>query len=516
MAIKPLNIRYLTKKTKKLETVKNILQPVWPNLIISQTNGILDTLKDPKPNAIIIDGATAPEDIIHEIISISEGVPIMVSDGSKNTVAAYESASDVPVHFLSPKELKSPILVHIIGHFIERHDLLEKLESTTHQLRDLAIRDDLTGLYNKRYIDGIIDSSVKKGQRYKRPVTALLAGIDSLKGINETYGYDIGNTILSEFAMLIQNVVREVDVVARYSGDEFLAILPETTLKDAVKVAERIQNDIHNTIFADGRPTHNPTASIGISEFQPGHRNSNEWIVSVRKALIEAKHCGKDQIRTIEDAEASSTKKISEDTQLILELQTQIQSLTEETKKTYFRNILKLVEKYPFYKKFLVPHSERVAFYAERLASKIEMQPEETAAIKRGGLLHDVGKVAIDKKILLKSHSLSDSEFHLIKQHPVIGLQLIGSTLFWKNELSMILHHHEWFNGNGYPDGLHGNHIPLGARILAIAEAWDTMTTEQTYRPAMSLDKAINEIKQNAGTQFDPELASIFTSMIEN
>lgn len=511
-----ISIRFLTNKIRYIEDVKNSLQENWPNLLITQTNGISDTLKDPRPNLIIVDSISVPESLVHEIIALGQNIPIIISETGDDYEGAYRAATDIPIYFLKPKDIKSHSLVHILNNLIERQKLIEKLNTTNAQMNDMVVRDDLTGIFNKRYIDQFVESELKKARRYNTPVTALLVGVDSLKNINETYGYDIGNKILIEFSYLIQNAIREVDVVARYSGDEFYVLLPETDIKAAVKVAERIQKDIHNTIFADGRPTHNPTASIGVAEFQHGYRTPEEWTTALRKALIEAKHSGKDQIKTVEDAEAGEVLKISEDAQLIIELQNKIHILTEDTKKTYFKGVVSLIEGNPFYKKYLVPHSERVAFYAEKLASKLKMQPEEISAIRRGGLLHDVGKVAIDKRILLKAQQLNESEFNLVKRHPVIGIQLIGHSLFWKNELTMILHHHEWFNGSGYPDGLNGNHIPLGARILNIAEAWDTMTTDQPYRPAITLDKAIQEIKQNSGRQFDPELASMFVSMIES
>lgn len=393
--------------------------------------------------------------------------------------------------------------------------LKDELASVTEKFYELTTRDDLTGLYNRRYIYEIVENEFKKAKRYKTPVTALLAGIDGLKKINQTYGHGAGNQVLKDFASVIMNAIREVDIAGRLESDEFLIILPTTDIESSMPVAERVLGGIRKKSPTSEQLAQNPTTSIGIAEWSPLFKTADDWILALRRALSEAKREGRDRVFTIDQANGINHLALHEDRETIEKLQGQIHSITTNAKNSYFKDILSLIEANHYFKKFVFPHSERVAFFADKLATKIGMQADEILSIKRGSLLHDAGKVAIDQKILLKNKSLSSTEYELIKLHPFIGTQIIGKTIFWKNELAMILHHHERFDGSGYPDGLKKDHIPLGARILAVAEAWDTMTTEQAYRKALPIDKAISEIKQNSGTQFDPELAKTFTQMIE-
>jgi len=509
----PISILYISAKPESLEDLRNRLKAHWPHIVLTQTKETNTISSDQKIDLIIYNLSNSD---YSEILSLanSKDIPLIIVTNSHDPSSLQTNGSNL-IQVITNKEFKSNLLIHIINHLIERKTLVDKLSIVTKHLQNLSVRDDLTELYNKRYLDNTLETEFKKSKRYKNNVSALLIGVDGLKNINETYGHDIGDETLCEFASLLQNAIREVDTVGRLSGDEFVIIFPSTDQNSAVKVANRIKTDIHKTSFARGKLTHNPTASIGVAECKAEHATVEGWKDALREALLEAKHSGKDQICTIDEAEAKTHPQLTENTDLIYNLHGQIFTLTEEARETYFNSVFKILEKFPFYKKFVVPHSERVAFYSEKLASKAGMDRHEIESIKRASLIHDIGKIAIDKKIILKSNNLSQNEYQLLRQHPIIGIQIMGNIPFWKNELDLILHHHEWFDGRGYPDRLKSNHIPLGARILCITEAWDTMTTDQLYRPAISLDKALEEIKRNAGIQFDPELAKTFAGLIE-
>jgi len=212
----PLSIQYLTSETKALESLKNRLKADWPNLLITQ--GITEDKRASrsKPDIIIID-TIALNNTHREFLLKSRETPIIVTGQSKHIHSELNKLNGM-VYYLSQREFKGILLIHTIKHLLELRKLADKLEIVTSNLRNITIRDDLTGLYNKRYIDNVLEMEFKKAVRYKSSVTILLIGIDGLKNINEIYGYEIGNKVLCEFAVLIQNSTREVDTVARLGG----------------------------------------------------------------------------------------------------------------------------------------------------------------------------------------------------------------------------------------------------------------------------------------------------------
>ncbi|QCJ44247.1 HD-GYP domain-containing protein [Bacillus sp. S3] len=163
-------------------------------------------------------------------------------------------------------------------------------------------------------------------------------------------------------------------------------------------------------------------------------------------------------------------------------------------------------------------HSQNAAWYAVEIAKKMNLPNHVIVAVHQGGLLHDIGKIGIPEHILVKPDKLTAKEYSIIKQHPVIGHEIIKHvTCFNENGvLDLVLYHHERYDGTGYPKGLMGNEIPLAARIMAIADTFDAMTSNRVYRNALSLEQALQEIKKNSGTQFDPFITDVFLSLFDN
>ncbi|MBI2092261.1 MAG: diguanylate cyclase [Deltaproteobacteria bacterium] len=495
MANSQITICYLTKKPNAITTLVQSLKQAFPKLTASQTDSAEKLLNFKGLDLIIADP---------DFRGINAACPVLYI----LTESEAKDPSKWPTsNFVSEKEIKTYVLARAVKNILET----EKLSK---ELKESSIKDELTGLYNQRFLIETLGIEIKKAIRYNSPLTLLYTGLDNLRSVNSKYGHEVGDRVILDFGLIVANSLRCVDTVGRFNGDEFLAILPETPQSNSLKVCRRILNATQNFAFANGEAGLNVTACIGIATLSTLTRAPNELLSHARLALEGAKKRGQNNVCTFDEAK-SIEEPVKENTELINAIKRKIYLLTEESKKSHYSNILKFFEDIPLYRKFL-SHSEHVAFYSERLANKMGLGAEELSSIKISALLHDIGKLAIDERIVGKNGPLTGTEYAFIKQHPVLGAQMLSESAFIKGEINTILHHHENFDGSGYPDHMQGTNIPLQSRIVALAEAWDTMITPQIYREAFSLDQALDELKKGAGHQFDPDVVAIFTGLIEN
>ena len=235
----------------------------------------------------------------------------------------------------------------------------------------------------------------------------------------------------------------------------------------------------------DDAPSH-VVISSGIAALSAAIQTKEELIKTALGALIEAKRNNSNTICTSSDV-AARRRHVHENRQLVEQLSARMVAITVDAQQNYFRSLMKAIGDIPLVKKSILPHSERVAFFAQRLAERAGLNGESARALFRAGMMHDTGKLAIDQEILLKPAPLTEPEEALVRLHPSLALQIFGRSPLLATEIDAVLHHHERFDGGGYPDGISGGDIPLAARILSIAEAWDTMTTTQPWRSMCTL-----------------------------
>lgn len=493
MSKNSLSILYITKKQNAIAPLASILRHAFPKLTASQTASPEEIHNFKDLDIIIAD----------DEFKIKTDLPIL-------GVVPIEKAEEYArqrFDFVTENEVSSYAIARAVKDILERKKL-------TQELKEASIKDELTGLYNQKFLLETLARETKKATRYSYPLTLLYIGIDSLRKINSKYGHEIGDRVLVDFGLIATNSVREVDTIGRYSGDEFLAMLPETSSLNSIRVCERIQNAVKNFAFVSGEAGLTITAGIGMAELSTSIRTKEELLNAARQALAGAKKRGASSICTYEEAKLID-EPTKENRDLITAVSSQITMLTDEARKNHFLGILKIFTEMPLYRKML-SHLEHVSFYSERLAAKMGLTGEELALVRNSALIHDIGKLAIDERIILKNGPLTSTEYAIVKQHPVFAAQMLSGSIFIKNEINTILHHHEHFDGNGYPDHMQGTHIPVASRIIHLAESWDAMITAQDYRPALPLDQALNELKKGAGKEFDPELVAIFTGLIEN
>ena len=505
------SIQILASDSSIQKACHDALSHVYPGIRISTTSKEAEFSKTGADLAVI-DSAQMPKDKLESLLHALPDIPALIVVSDVGSAKTYRHLVSGRRELIARGDLSGLALIQAVHHLRERQQLHEQLQKAAHKLKDVTIHDELTRLYNHHHFNEILDQETKKAVRYNRPLGLILIDVKNFASINEAYGHSEGDRLLTKTANIIRATVREVDVPARFGDNAFAVILPESDMNAAVRAGSRLMDALEvikkNHEKAEGKIS----VCMGIAAVSEKMETKEDLLRATLVALAESKKKG--EICTGTDASAQS-KEIKENRQLIAELHEKLLSIGKEAERGAFQSILKTINEIPFQKRQLVAHSERVAFFAERLANKLGQSNGSGQVIHRAGLLHDIGKVAIDPEILNKTGKLTIEETDILHKHPIFGSQIIENVPFLTLETDCILNHHERFDGKGYPAGRKGSETPLGARVIHISEAWDTMTSPQPYRTTpLPLDHALSELKKGGGKQFDPELVELFSSLI--
>jgi diguanylate cyclase (GGDEF)-like protein/putative nucleotidyltransferase with HDIG domain len=390
--------------------------------------------------------------------------------------------------------------------------LLDELDKKNKELIELSITDGLTGLYNHRFIQERFEFEFKRTKRYGGHLACMMIDIDHFKSINDTYGHQFGDLVLREIAGIIQSRSREVDICGRYGGEEFM-IITNVILEYAMTFATKIHAAIDQHRFmADDKSVH-VTVSIGLADFREDLKTRHEFIEHADQALYRAKEDGRNLIRIWK--EQSGADEPSIDHISVQELKTKFVSLSQQVRASYMEYTNALVKAVDAKDPFTREHSQNVSRYAVAIARELALAEKDCEIIKYAGLLHDIGKISIPCEILLKTQPLTPEEYKILQKHPMVGVTIVKDIKFLEKEIPIILHHHERFDGKGYPQGLMGREIPVGARIVAAADAFDAMTSGRGYKAKLAAEGAVEELKRGSGSQFAPEVVEAFIRVLE-
>lgn len=368
------------------------------------------------------------------------------------------------------------------------------------KLEDMVNFDGLTNVYNHRYFQDKLKEKIEIGRKENKPVSMIFIDIDYFKHYNDLYGHQKGDNILRELAEIVTKSVREKDVVARYGGEEFAVILEDTTERETLEIAERIRANVEETYFdgEENQPKGKITASIGISVFPDKAKDELELIKSADDALYRAKFFNKNRVETYTSILDDLKKNIDDkDIELVTSIKTLISIINAKDRYTY-------------------SHVERVVIYSRLLADKLKLSEIDKSNLIYGAYMHDIGKINIPKEILVKRMKLEKEEWEELKQHPDNGVEIIKSVESLKDVIPLIKHHHERYDGKGYPNGLSGEEIPYLARVLTVVDSFDAMTSNRPYNRRKSYEEGIEELRKCSGAQFDPEIAKAFIEVIES
>lgn len=386
-------------------------------------------------------------------------------------------------------------------------------------------RDQLTGVASHRCVLEMLPKVRAHCSQKDTPLSLCMLDIDGFRALNIRRGFAWCDRILTAFAARVKGLIRFNDMIGRYGGDEFLILLPGSTGTDAYGLAQRILHGLRaDPIDVDGKAVKIPVCA-GLVHLEPGHEAADlEFIDRAIEAVYYAKLAGPGTIVTWEpnlmreslpwDYDGTQTRPTPDVESINImvwrfrELHRQLATVTHES----LRVLVAAVEARDPYTK---DHSVKVAALSKYLAERLELSSREVQVIHSAALLHDIGKIGVPDAILTKPGRLTDEERALICEHPVIGTNILQQTRFFSTEVPLIKHHHERIDGGGYPDGLRDQDIPLGSRVIHLADSVEAMLARRSYKEPFSLEYVIKELREGAGSQFDRVIVELGISAIQ-
>jgi diguanylate cyclase (GGDEF)-like protein/putative nucleotidyltransferase with HDIG domain len=409
-------------------------------------------------------------------------------------------ATIVPFAFMASAALmlvvlweRSPVLsVALVGPLLAIALYQRSTHSALRAMR-LALTDPLTGLGNHRHFHERLQRELLNAEEQARPLTLCLVDIDDFKRINDRFGHPSGDRVLSQIATRL----RQGGEAFRLGGDEFALLLADHDEATALTAAESIVERISTVDFDHIGQV---TVSAGVATFPVQGHARDELIRLADSAMYWAKEHGKNRVRLYRPD--------------IVELAELKRFAAGPDKAARFRAAASLAKAVDARDTYTGSHSERVAELAAQVAVRLGLDAEQVELTRLAASLHDLGKLAIPEEMLKKAGTLTDSERLVLERHPQIGFRMLDS-LGVDPIAHLVLHHHERWDGAGYPDGLSGEQIPLGSRIIFVTDAYDAMTSDRIYRPRRSSRAALAELERCAGTQFDPGIVVAFREEVE-
>jgi diguanylate cyclase (GGDEF)-like protein len=400
--------------------------------------------------------------------------------------------------------------------------------------QEQAITDALTQLKTHRFFMEALEAEWRRAPRSGRPFSLIVLDLDGFKSVNDRFGHLEGDRVLAAVGRLLASRTRHVNAVARYGGDEFAVLMPEATTEQAEILAERLRSSFATDPYL---ASHGATASLGIATF-PGHGATTDELLRVADCgMFLAKHdkgnCVRVASRTAQSGKAEWEQKLLEAylgvtvkrlfstgpevfEQYLKRLEEAPASTPGQTTASLMDTVTALAFAIDAKDHYTQGHSQSVSRLAVLLARQLELPEAEIEEIRLAGILHDIGKIGVPEQVLNKPTRLTEDEYEIVKSHTVLGERILGP-LKGKGMgriRRMVRHHHEFVDGRGYPDGLRGEDIPLGARILTVADSFDTMVSSRSYKHGRTIQAALAELERCAGSHFDPSLVHAFVECV--
>lgn len=385
-----------------------------------------------------------------------------------------------------------------IGLGIENAQLFQELST-------LTTVDTLTGLRNSQYFQERLAEEVERSSRYGQECSVILLEIDHFTMYNDFFGYVSGDRTLKRMAEFVKKAIRKMDIGCRYNGPSFAVILPATRAAIASDVAERLRQKIETALLKDNNISSAMlTISAGVSSFPTDGPSAEALIRKSEIALMEAKQQGGSQTNLASDMLNKTRGK-----------KRTIWEVAEYLESANVNSIFAMATALDARDHYSTFHSRNVSRYAVLIGKALDIKAKKLDELRTAALLHDIGKIGVSDIIICKPGALDTEEWNIMTKHAELGANIVSHIPELASCTAAIRHHHERFDGTGYPDKLKGKAIPMDARIIAVAEAYDTMTMERAYRKAMTYEDATKELKRCSLSQFDPVIVLTFIHELE-
>jgi diguanylate cyclase (GGDEF)-like protein len=432
----------------------------------------------------------------------------------------YIEVITCPLKELSPKS-KTDLVLHIcrVGPLVKKLDTLVRQKSKKYlsQLKDLIIKDPLTGAYNYRYLKERLPIEIYRSKRYGYPFSLAILDIDYFKSINDVYGHQKGDRLLGQFSHYLKNLLRQSDILARYGGEEFIILMTHTDRLQAQQAASRLLNKLSAHVFNIDGVRIKLKVSVGIASFSSELSGDGQagLLDAADKALQRAKETGGNAVVIASDLyknKNTAQQRLTTYEEVRL-LKRKIQKLTQSVDRVVLESIYAFSKSLEARDYYTAEHAEEMVSIVLKIGRKLGLGKRILNNLEIGAMLHDIGKIGISDIILQKKTRLNSEEYKIIKMHPRIGAEIIRAIHFLKDVVPIVLHHHERWDGKGYPSGLKGREIPLPARIVALADAYQALISDRPYRRAYPKRQALQILRKSAGGHFDKDLVNILIKL---
>lgn len=442
---------------------------------------------------------------------------------------ADSRTSSIPIIFVSAKDqsedkisgLKMGAIDYVTkpfnkGELQARIGIVLQMMELQEKLFRQANTDELTQLANRRHFFTVLDRELIQAKIRGGSLAVMMFDVDHFKKINDTYGHQAGDKILQQVGKILRESIYPLDIAARYGGEEFVVVMPGIPVSDAAQRAQKLIKIIDESHWEVGGKEISVTCSAGVAVFDGSDRIDPYGLIRMADdALYAAKNRGRNCVVSYSDISQQAVVKTHESNDF-RELQSKISSLAMQVRQQTLGIVQSftkaLVGKDPYH----ASHMENVKIYAQAIGRKMDVSQVLVEQLGVCAVLHDLGKIIIPNEILYKQGQLDGDELKIMLRHPLVSAEILAPIGVFSQEIIIIRHHHENFDGTGYPNGLVGKNIPIGSRILAVANVFDAMTSVKPWNQTpKNGNEALNEIVSFAGSQFDPEVVEAFKKVYE-